>query len=113
MPFIDCKLTEKLTDDKKESIKSKLGKSIAVMHKPESYLMVGIADGYDLYFAGKKLENGAYVGIKLFGKPSSSDCERMTAAVCEILADELGIAGSAVYVTYQGISDWGWNGGNF
>lgn len=113
MPFIDCKITEKLTEEKKEVIKTRLGKSISILHKPESYLMVGIADGYDLYFAGQKLEKGAYVGVKLFGKPSAGDCERMTAAVCEILADELGIDGSKVYVTYQGISDWGWNGGNF
>lgn len=113
MPFIDCKITQTLTPEKKEVLKTKLGKNISIMHKPESYLMVGIADGYDLYFAGKKLEKGAYVGIKLFGKPSSGDCEKMTAAVCELLSDELGIDGSHVYVTYEGIADWGWDGGNF
>ncbi len=113
MPFIDCKITEKLTDDKKEKIKSALGRSISILHKPESYLMVGISDGYDLFFSGKKLLKGAYVGIKLFGKLSSADCEKMTAAVCDILSAELGIDGSAIYVTYQGIDDWGWNGGNF
>lgn len=113
MPFIDCKITEKLTEEKKETIKTKLGKSISIMHKPESYLMVGIADGYDLFFAGKKMLKGAYVGVKLFGKPSATDCAKMTAAVCDILSEELGIDGSQVYVTYQGISDWGWDGGNF
>ena len=113
MPFIDCKISAKLTDEKKEILKSELGKNIAIMHKPESYLMVGIADNYDLYFAGKKLENAAYVGVKLFGNPSSGDCERMTAAICNVLKDKLNIQPSSVYVTYQGISDWGWNGGNF
>lgn len=113
MPFIDCKITKTLTDVQKETLKTKLGKSIPLMHKPESYLMVGIADGYDLYFAGKKLENGAYIGVKAFGNPSSSDCEKMTASICNILKDELNIDGASVYVTYEGISDWGWNGGNF
>lgn len=113
MPFIDCKISQKITDEKKEIIKSMLGKSISIMHKPESYLMVGICDGYDLFFAGKRLEKGAYVGVKLFGKPSSSDCGKMTAAICNILSDELGIDGSHVYVTYQGISDWGWDGNDF
>ena len=42
MPFIDVKLSKKITNEEKELIKSDLGKSIAVMHKPESYLMVGI-----------------------------------------------------------------------
>ena len=113
MPFIDCKISAKLTEEKKEGLKTELGKSIAIMHKPESYLMVGIADGYDLYFAGKKIENGAYVGVKLFGSPAPGDCERMTAAICNTLKDKLNIQPSSVYVTYEGIKDWGWNGGNF
>lgn len=113
MPFIDCKITKSLTEDQKERLKTKLGKSIALMHKPESYLMVGIVDGYSLYFAGNKLENGAYVGVKVFGKASPSDCERMTESICAILKEELGIDGANVYVTYQGISDWGFNGVNF
>ncbi|MDE5667502.1 MAG: hypothetical protein K2I29_04615 [Clostridia bacterium] len=113
MPFIDCKISKKITDEKKEVLKSELGKNISLMRKPESYLMVGICDNYDLYFAGKKLENGAYVGVKLFGKPSSGDTEKMTAAICGLLERELGIPASAVYVTYEGINDWGWNGGNF
>lgn len=113
MPFIDCKISAKLTEEKKEILKCELGKNIALMHKPESYLMVGIIDNYDLYFAGKKLGNGAYVGVKLFGSPSSDDCERMTAAICNVLKDKLNIQPSSVYVTYEGINDWGWNGGNF
>lgn len=113
MPFIDCKITQKLTEDKKEILKNKFGANIAVLHKPESYLMVGIADGYDLYFAGKKLENGAYISVSLFGKAIPDDCEKMTAAVCKILMDELNIDGTSVYITYHGVADWGWNGGNF
>ncbi len=113
MPYIDCKISKKLTDEDKEILKAELGKSISLLHKPESYLMVGIADNYDLYFAGKKLENGAYVGVKLFGNPSAGDCERMTAAVCNTLKEKFNIPPASVYVTYQGISDWGWNGGNF
>ncbi len=113
MPFIDCKFTQKLTDDKKDKIKSELGKAVAILGKPESYLMVGINDGYDLYFAGKKLDGGAYVSVSLFGSASSSSYEKMTAAVCKLFKDELGIQGKDVYVTYHGINDWGWNGSNF
>lgn len=113
MPFIDCKLTQQLTNDKKECIKTKLGKAVSILHKPESYLMVGIADGYDLYFAGKKLSHGAYVEVSLFGSASPSDYERMTAEICKILSDELSVPGGNVYVTYHGVNDWGWNGSNF
>ncbi|MDE7330229.1 MAG: hypothetical protein K2N30_03945, partial [Clostridia bacterium] len=97
----------------KDRIKPELGKKITLMHKPESYLMVGVADGYDLYFAGKKLENGAYVSISLFGKVNPADSEKMTAAVCEILRGELGTDGASVYVTYHGVENWGFDGANF
>ncbi len=113
MPFIDCKISKKITTEKKDAIKSELGKAVSILGKPESYLMVGIADGYDLYFAGKRLENGAYVSVSLFGNAPSSAYEKMTATICDILGRELGIDGSAVYVTYHGVSDWGWNGSNF
>jgi len=82
MPFIDVKLSKKITDEEKEQLKSDLGGAVAIMHKSESYLMVGIADGYDLYFAGKKLENGAFVSVSVFGKVSPSDAEKMTAKIC-------------------------------
>ena len=66
MPFIDSKVTVKMSDDQKETLKSSLGQAITTMNKTESYL-----------------------------------------------ADVLGIPGNAVYVTYHGVHDWGWNGGNF
>ncbi|MDE7305874.1 MAG: hypothetical protein K2N33_00630 [Clostridia bacterium] len=113
MPFIDCKLTQKLTDEKKEALKTELGKAVSIIGKPESYLMIGISDGYDLYFAGKKMNSGAYVSVSLFGSASGNAYNEMTAAICNILKRQLGIDGSSVYVTYHGVNDWGWNGGNF
>lgn len=112
MPFIDSKITMKVSADQKESIKSRLGKIVPIIGKPESFLMVGIEDDYDLYFAGKKLEQGAYVSVSLFGAASSSAYEKMTEEICKIYEEELGIPGRSIYVTYQGIPDWGWNGSN-
>ena len=65
MPFIDSKITLKLTEEKKENIKTQLGKAVSIINKPESFLMVGIEDSYDLYMAGDKLEKGAYVASLL------------------------------------------------
>lgn len=53
MPFIDCKITEQLSDDKKEIVKTKLGQAVSLLHKSENYLMVGLCGGYDLFMAGK------------------------------------------------------------
>lgn len=113
MPFIDCKLSQTLEEGQKERVKARLGSAVSTLHKGENYLMVGFADGYDLYFAGKKLEKGAYVSVSLYGNASPADYDRMTGQICAILKEELGIPGNAVYVTYRGVSDWGWNGSNF
>lgn len=113
MPFIDSKLTVSVTEAQKEAIKTRLGRAVSCLHKGESYLMVGILGDYDLWLGGKKLERGAYVEVSLFGKASSSDYERMTGEICKILSEELSIPANCVYVTYHGLSDWGWNGSNF
>lgn len=113
MPFIDSKISVEVSREKEEAIKSRLGEAIRLLHKPESYLMVGIQDNYSLYMGGKKLEKGAYVSVSLFGEAGASEYEKMTGAICQILEDELGIPGDGVYVTYHGVNDWGWNGSNF
>lgn len=113
MPFIDVKLSKKITDDEKEQLKCDLGKSISILHKPESYLMVGICDGYDLYFAGNKLSNGAYLSVSALGKINPADAQKMTASICDILNKRFSIAGNDVYVTYSDIDKWGWDGSNF
>ena len=113
MPFIDVKLSKKITDEQKEQLKSDLGKSVSILHKPESYLMVGVCDGYDLYFAGKKLANGAFVSVSAFGRINPSDAQKMTASICEMLKSRLSVAGNDVYVTYTDIDKWGWDGSNF
>lgn len=113
MPFIDSKITVKLSKDKEEVIKSKLGEAVALLSKPERFLMVGFEDEYTLYMGGKKLEKGAYVSVSLFGEATKSAYEKMTAVICDIYEKELQIPADAVYVTYHGVNDWGWNGSNF
>lgn len=113
MPFIDSKVTVAMTQEQKDAVKSELGKAITTLNKTESFLMVGIEDAYDLYMGGKKLDKGAYVSVSLFGSASSDAYNQMTGKICDIYEKVLGIPGQSVYVTYQGIRDWGWNGQNF
>lgn len=113
MPFIDSKITLPVSQEKRNILKSELGKAVALLSKPESFLMVGFEDNYDLYMGGNKLEKGAYVSVSLFGNASKSAYENMTAEICSLYQRELGIPGNAVYVTYHGVNDWGWNGQNF
>ena len=113
MPFIDSKLTVKVSDQQKETLKSELGKLVSTLNKSETYLMVGIEDACDLWLGGKKLEKGAYVAVSLYGDAPKESYDRLTGQICGLLSDQLGIPGNAVYVTYHPVSDWGWNGKNF
>ena len=113
MPMIEAKVTMQLPSEKRDILKSEFGKAITIMGKPESYLMINLVDNQDLYFGGNKLDKGAYVEVKVLGSVDSGVSDKMTARVCEILQNELGIPGNAVYVSYWGTSNWGWNGGNF
>lgn len=54
MPMIDSKVTVSLPQEKKDILKTELGKAVSVMGKTENYLMLGFEDNYDLYFGGKK-----------------------------------------------------------
>lgn len=113
MPMIEAKVTMQLSEEKRDILKTEFGKAIAIMGKPEYYLMINLADNQDLYFGRKKLDKGAYVDVKVFGSVDGNASRKMTARLCEILEKELGIPGNAVYVSYWGTANWGWNGGNF
>lgn len=113
MPFIDSKISVPVSEEKKELIKTELGKAISILHKSETYLMVGLQDRYDLWMAGKRLDKGAYVSVSLFGQAAPADYEKLTGVICKLYEKELGIPQSSVYVTYHPVADWGWNGANF
>ena len=113
MPMISTKTTVELSPSKREILAKEYGKAISILGKPESYLMLGMEDNADLYFAGEKLEKGAFVSVQLFGSENPDACNKMTAKICEILEKELQIPGDKVYITYAGFKNWGWNGSNF
>lgn len=85
MPMIEAKVTMKLSEDKRDVLKTEFGKAITILGKPESYLMINLVDGQDLYFGGNKLEKGAYVEVKVLGSVDAGSSDKMTARLCEIL----------------------------
>ncbi len=64
MPMIEAKVTMELPAEKRNVLKAEFGKAISIMGKPESYLMINLVDGQDLYFGGNKLEKGKVLTLK-------------------------------------------------
>lgn len=114
MPFINSKVSISMSQEKKEIMKSKLGKAISIIPgKSEDWLMVGFEDNYDLYFQGNQNQPTAFVEVKVFGTITSQVSDEMTSALCELYEQELQIPKNRVYVKYEEVDKWGWNGRNF
>lgn len=114
MPFINSKVTVKMSEEKKETVKKKLGEAISLIPgKSENWLMVGFEDSYDLYFQGNKNGESAFVEVSVYGSASPSTFNALTGAICEIFESELSIPKNRIYVKYQEVENWGFNGANF
>ena len=48
-----------------------------------------------------------------FFKESIEMGEKLTAAITEIFGEVLGLAADHIYVKYEAVGNWGWNGANF
>jgi phenylpyruvate tautomerase PptA (4-oxalocrotonate tautomerase family) len=114
LPFIDSKVTVKLNKEKKDILKAKLANIIKnIPGKSENYLMIGFQDEYSLYFQGKELNYGAFIEVKIFGKASKESLDKVTKEICELYELELRIPQNSIYIKYEEVENWGFNGFNF
>ena len=114
MPFIDSKVSVKISKEQETQLKTRLGEAISLIPgKSENWLMAGFEDEYHLYFRGKDDEPMAFVEVRLFGNPDKSAFQKMTAEITKIFGEILGIAPDHMYIKYSATMDWGWNGSNF
>ncbi len=114
MPFINSKVTTKITKEQETEIKSRLGKAIELIPgKSEQWLMLAFEPETTMYFRGDNSEAIAFVDVSVYGGENKSAFENLTGAICDIYQDVLGIASDHVYVKYTAVANWGWNGANF
>lgn len=114
MPFINSRISVKMTEQQKESLKEQLGEAISIIPgKSEQWLMLEFADNCDLYFQGDNTLPTAFVEIKVFGSIPQNCLDKMTKTVCDIYESCLQIKKDHIYVKYEESSEWGWNGSNF
>lgn len=114
MPYIRTTVSKELTAQNKENLKAKLGEAIALIPgKSEAWLMLAFDDNISMYFKGDCSQDYAYLEVNLFGTTSDAAYDRLTAALSEIVNEELGIDRANIYIKYEEAEHWGWNGSNF
>lgn len=113
MPYIATKVTTPLTKETTDRLSAAYGKLIALFPgKTERWLMLDFTGDARMTFAGTD-EPCAMIEVALFGKADDASYDKMTAAVCDLIEKECAIPGDRIYVKYEEVEHWGWNGGNF
>ncbi len=114
MPFINSKVNVTISKENEDILKAKLGKAIELIPgKSESWLMLNFEDNCRMYFKGDNSNKLAFVEVKIYGGENKAAFDSLTAKICEIFNEVLAIAPENVYVKYETVANWGWNGGNF
>ena len=113
MPYIRTTTSVAISGKREASIKTRMGKAIELIPgKTEGWLMLSFQDNASMYFKGED-DPCAIREVKLFGSASEETYAALTEELTEILGDELDIDPDRIYVTYEEVGVWGWNGGNF
>ena len=111
MPYIDVKVTSRLSALEKDTLKSKLGELIAILPgKSEAVLMVCISDDSTIYFSGQEKEKAAFINIKLFKESGFEFKAKFTEKVFEFFEKELKITGDNIFLAFDEYNSWGFGG---
>lgn len=114
MPCIKSKVNVSVSMEQEIKLKEKLGEAITILPgKSESWLMLSFEEQCHMYFKGNSQSPMAFIEVQIFGKASKQDYDKLTAEITSVFHDILKIAPDCIYVKYEEISYWGWNGANF
>ena len=114
MPYLKIQTNKPINDSDSHSLLPKASSLVAEkLGKPESYVMVAIDPPQPMLFAGSA-DPTAYLELKSIGLPESRTAD-LSQALCQLVADELGIATNRIYIEFADAprSMWGWDGHTF
>lgn len=113
MPFINTRTSAEISKEQEILLKEKMGKAISLIGKSESWLMLNFEDNCCLYFKGDNSKNMAIIEVALFGKANNSQYDALTEKLTQEISEVLKIDPSNVYIKYEEVEHWGYNGFNF
>lgn len=114
MPYLSIHTNVEISQEARPAFLKKASEAAAkALGKPESYVMVSLAAGQPMMFAGSNAPL-AYLQLKSLGLPHDATSE-LSAALCAFMHDELGIESERIYIEFSGPERhmWGWKGATF
>ena len=113
MPYIEIRTNVPIDRDRSEVLRNLLGREIELLPgKSEQWLMTSLRGGEYMALGGR-CEPCVMVQVSLFGSADASAYDRMTASLCEKLRLALNVPENRIYIKYEEVSHWGWNGSTF
>lgn len=115
MPCIKCFVNQMLTDENKQNLRAGFVNAAQLIPgKTADSVMVILEEGKNLYFHQSAELRSAFVEVNLLLRKDPTEYfSPMSKKICDLLANELGIKGTNVYIRYLATPDWGWDGKNF
>lgn len=114
MPCFQTKTTLPISPEQETRLKARFGRAVALLPgKSEHWLMLTFEGGSRIWFQGQNEQPAAWVQVSLFGGAAAAEYARLTREICDILKEELGIDPARIYIKYDEVANWGWNGSNF
>lgn len=114
MPYLKIQSNQSIGEDQAQEFIQQASHLVAsTLGKPESYVMVALEPPVPMLFAGSD-EPTVFMELKSIGL-SESQTPAVSAALCQLAEDTLGITQDRVYIEFADAPRkmWGWNGATF
>ena len=114
MPYFEVQTSSVVAQEKHTELYHELAKIMELVPgKSEKWVMVHLEDQAKMSFGGNADEPAACIVVKTFGELEDQQYTMLTGELCNSMSKILGVSPERLYVTYEGIRHWGWNGSNF
>ena len=114
MPMIITKTTTSISKEQETLLTKAFGEAITLLPgKTEQWLMLSFEDGVRMAFRCKCENDLCYVEVNLLGRATREAYDKLTARLCEIIHETLGIPTDGIYIKYEEAETWGYDGFNF
>ena len=114
MPFINTKTNISITPAQETRLKTDFGKAISLIPgKSESWLMLNFEPESHMYFRGDGAAPCAIIEVKIYGSASRTAYDNLTEKLTYIVNDVLSVPTDRIYIKYDEVQNWGYNGNNF
>src|SRR4051812_3515902 len=116
MPLIQIQTSaEPPPPERQSALLLELSKTLArELSKPEQYMMTSLFPRAAMTFGGTA-EPACFAQISNIGELSEALTARLSAVVCRLLSEGLGVAQARIYLEFRDIEPqlWGFDGGTF